>query len=233
MLTIVLLPGMDGTGSLFAPFAAALGQEFRVQVMCYPATGELGYVELERHARERLPRDGPFVVLGESFSGPIAVTLAASGPPGLVGIVLCSTFVRNPRPAFGWLRHFIGAFPVKLAPLRVLDVLLLGRFSTPALHSALAAAMSGVSAQALRSRLRAVLSTDVSAKLKAVKVPLLYLLATHDRVVPASSLRHIQDVLSTVRVEPIDAPHFLLQAAPAEAADVVARFMTSLQARNC
>ena len=233
MLTILLLPGMDGTGSLFEPFAAALGKEFRVQVVGYPATGELGYAELERHVRGHLPKDGPFVILGESFSGPIAVSLAASCPPGLAGIVLCSTFVRNPRPAFGWLRHFIGALPVKLAPLPVLDALLLGRFSTPALRSLLGAAMSSVSAQALRSRLRAVLSTDVSEKLGAVRVPSLYLLATHDRVVPASSLRHIQDVLPTVWVEPIDAPHFLLQAAPAEAADALARFMTPLQNPPC
>lgn len=233
MLTIVLLPGMDGTGSLFEPFAAALGQEFRVHVVGYPATGELGYAELERHVRRHLPQDGPFVVLGESFSGPIAVSIAASCPPGLLGFVLCSTFVRNPRPAFGWLRHFIGAFPVKLAPLPVLDALLLGRFSTPALRSALAAAMSGVSAHALRSRLRAVLSIDVSAKLKAVKVPSLYLLATQDRVVPTSALGHIRDILPTLQVERINAPHFLLQAAPTEAAKVVARFMTSLQNPPC
>ena len=92
----------------------------------------------------------------------------------------------------------------------------------------LAEAMSQVSAEALRSRLRAVLSVDVSAKLKAIDVPLIYLLAEHDQVVPVSALEQIKRVLPDIQVAPIDAPHFLLQAAPNEAASAVSKFMRSL-----
>ena len=229
MLTIVLLPGMDGTGILFEPFKEALGPEFRIQVVSYPTDGARGYAELEQHARDQLPRSGQFVVLGESFSGPIAVSIAASRPQGLVGLVLCSSFVRNPQPCLGSLRHFMGVLPIKLAPVSVFGIFLLGRFSTPALRRALVLAMSKVSPQALRSRLRAVLSVDASAKLKAVTVPLLYLQAAHDRVVPAEALKHIQSIFPAVQVPSINAPHFLLQAASVEAARVVTAFMRSLQ----
>lgn len=230
MLTLVLLPGMDGTGSLFDPFIAALGQEFGVQVVRYPPVGALGYAELEDHARRSLPVNGRFVILGESFSGPIAVSIAASRPAGLVGLILCSTFIRNPRPGLGPVRYFAGALPVKLAPLAALNALLLGAFSTPDLRSALSAAMSQVSAEALRARLRAVLSVDVSAKLRAVDVPVLYLQAKHDQVVPARAFRQIARVLPATRVVSIDAPHFLLQAAPAGASRTVSQFMWALQA---
>ena len=219
---------MDGTGSLFESFISAFGEEFSVQVVRYPTAGALGYKELEDHARRSLPSSGRYVILGESFSGPIAVSIAASRPVGLVGLILYATFVRNPRPLFGPLRHFASAMPVKLAPLWVLSSALLGSFSDQRLRSMLAEAMSQVSSEALRSRLRAVLSVDVSAKLKAIDVPLLYLLAEHDQVVPVSALEQIKRVLPAIQVAPINAPHFLLQAAPKEAASAVGKFMRSL-----
>ena len=68
-MTLVLLPGMDGTGILVEPFVAALGSQFSVTIVRYPITEALGYAELEAVARAALPTDGPFVILGESFSG--------------------------------------------------------------------------------------------------------------------------------------------------------------------
>lgn len=219
---------MDGTGTLFESFISALGEEFSVQVVRYPTVGTLGYKELEDHARRSLPSSGKFVILGESFSGPIAVSIAASRPVGLVGLIHCATFIRNPRPLFGPLRHFASAMPIKLAPLWILSSALLGSFSNQRLRSVLAEAMSQVSSETLRSRLRAVLSVDVSAKLKAIDVPLLYLLAQHDQVVPVSAFEQIKQVLPAIQVAPINAPHFLLQTAPNEAASAVGKFMRSL-----
>jgi len=91
MLTLVLLPGMDGTGLLFEGFVSALGRELEVRVIAYPSTGALGYAELESHVREALPTRGEYVVLGESFSGPIAISIAAPRPAGLVGVILCAS----------------------------------------------------------------------------------------------------------------------------------------------
>jgi pimeloyl-ACP methyl ester carboxylesterase len=229
MLTIVLLPGMDGTGQLFKPFIDALTGKFAVQVVQYPTLGALGYDELEAIARRYLPSTGKFVVLGESFSGPIAISIAASRPQGLVGLVLCCTFARNPLPALAILKPILGALPVKLAPLGVLSYLLLGKFATPALRSALSSALAQVSASAFRERVKAVFASDVSSKLKTVAVPVLYLRAKHDRVVPPSASKHIAQVLPSAQVVGIEAPHFLLQAAPNAAACVIGTFMHAVQ----
>jgi pimeloyl-[acyl-carrier protein] methyl ester esterase len=80
-MTLVLLPGMDGTGQLFAPFVVALGHEFNVKVVRYPTTEPMGYAELEALARAALPEEGPFVILGESFSGPVAVSVGVRSRP--------------------------------------------------------------------------------------------------------------------------------------------------------
>jgi pimeloyl-ACP methyl ester carboxylesterase len=229
MLTIVLLPGMDGTGQLFAPFISALGSEFNVHVIQYPTVGALGYEELEAIAKKQLPSTGCFVILGESFSGPIAISLAASQPPGLVGLVLCSSFARNPHPAFAVLDPLVRVLPVKLAPLALLSHLLMGQFATPALRSSLSSALAQVSTSTFRARVKAVLSCDASAKLKTINVPLMYLLAVHDRVVPADAAKHVARIMPSTQIVPIDAPHFLLQAAPTAAANVVGAFMRQVQ----
>src|SRR5687768_1455482 len=98
-MTLVLLPGMDGTGLLFADFVAALGAQVETQVLRYPPDEILGYAELEARVRAALPTDRPLVLLGESFSGPIAISIAATPPPNLRGLILCCTFARFPLPA--------------------------------------------------------------------------------------------------------------------------------------
>lgn len=227
-LTLVLLPGMDGTGLLFKPFIEALAGEFAVRIVQYPATQALGYEALESVARAALPVDGPFIILGESFSGPIAVGLAASKPAGLVGLVLCCTFIRNPRPAFSVLRPLLRLVPMGLAPVGVLGRFLMGSYATPSLQAALAESLAQVSASALRARLGAVLSVDVSAQLRSLDLPLLYLCASKDRVVPASAGRRIARGHPGVQMVGIEAPHFLLQAAPRQAACAIKAFISAL-----
>lgn len=156
---------MDGTGGLFEPFIAALGSRFNVKVVRYPTAEPMGYSELEAVARAALPAEGPFIILGESFSGPIAISLAASCSSHLKGLILCCSFVRNPHPFFSGFKSFVGALPIAIAPKAVLSYFLLGPFATGALRSALSEAIAQVSPAAFRARLRAVLTVDVSEKL--------------------------------------------------------------------
>lgn len=72
---LVLLPGMDGTGCLFAPITAALGEDVESMVVRYPDE-ELDYSAHEAIARAALPLERPHVLLGESFSGSIAISIA-------------------------------------------------------------------------------------------------------------------------------------------------------------
>ena len=88
----MLLPGLDGTGKLFANFLAVLPPTIEARVIDYPTDEPLTYEQLELRVRAALPSDRPFVLLGESFGGPIAIRIAASPPPGLAGLILCGTF---------------------------------------------------------------------------------------------------------------------------------------------
>lgn len=222
--TLVLLPGMDGTGALFRHFVAALPRQTKIVLVRYPESAALGYEALEDSVRRVLPESEPFILVAESFSGPLAITVAAAEPPGLCGLVLCCTFASNPRPGLGWLQALLSRLPVKRMPVSMLGWFLMGRRGSKELRDELAVALSGVSPDALRARLRAVLSVDVTARLGRVSVPVLYLQATDDLVVPSIAAAQIASALPSATILSVDGPHFLLQTAAKAASSAIEAF---------
>ena len=128
---LVILPGLDGTAALHAQFVACLGDVLGpVTVLRYPPDKALDYAALEVLVKAALPSDVPFVLLGESFSGPIALSIAADPPVNLVGLVLSTTFARTPLPFFSPLAPLTRFAPVRALPLALLSWWLLGRWAT-------------------------------------------------------------------------------------------------------
>ena len=235
MVSLVVLPGLDGTGQLFEDFVSALGKDIEVIVVSYPPDKLLDYAELETVARSCLPADKPFFILGESFSGPIAVSIAASSPRGLQGVILCCSFARNPHPELAWLRPFIRLVPIAFIPLSLLAYFLLGRFANERLRTRLGRILATVSSSVLRHRARTALSIDKTGALSRIMVPMLYLRASDDRVIPKSASQLILSLKPDTRVVEFQAPHFLLQTFPSETASVVKAFVSveTKRRNNC
>ena len=218
--TIVLLPGMDGTGALFADFASALGT--KVVVASYPVDRALGYAELEESVRRVLPANEPFILLGESFSGPIAISLASSRPPGLRALVLVCSFAKLPA-RFRSLRA-AAMLPFWRMPAWLIAEVMLGRFGTESARARLYDAMQKVAPAVWRSRLDSMFEADARAKLAEVEVPILYLRATRDRAMPTSASRTISKTVPGARIVEMEGPHLLLQCKSEQAAAAVRRF---------
>jgi len=227
---LVLLPGMDGTGRLFDAFIAALHGCIPTRVIAYPRSGVSSYPELIAWVRERLP-DRDFVLLGESFAGPIAVTLAAEHPERLTGLILCSTFVRNPRPLARRLASLIGLMKVTPAMARLASPALLGLRSDAGAREQFVQAVGELTPETLQGRLRSVLSVDASDRLAQVDVPVLCLRAARDVLVPSTAADWIQRVLPGSRIVDVDGPHGLLQASPDACARLVEAFLAGLTDR--
>ena len=175
-----------------------------------------------------MPRDEPFVLLGESFSGPVAISLAASRPDQLRGLILCCSFANNPLPALGWLRGFIAAAPAIKPPFALAAPFLYGPWLTPELRGIHEDVIATVSPAALQTRLQAVLGVDVLDRLRDVTVPMLYLQAKSDRLVRRSALDRMRRVRPDIEVCECDGPHCLLQVRPVETAGAVAAFLRRL-----
>ncbi len=225
MVTLVLLPGLDGTGLLFADFIEALGPTVNVIVVSYPPDQPLSYEQLEPLVRSFLPSDRPFYLLAESFSGPLAISIAASSPEGLLGLILSCSFARNPLPLLAPIRFAIAAFPVAAIPVAMISFFVLGRYASRTHHEALRTSLALVTPSVLRARAHAALAVDVSGLLHRIKIPTLYLRASEDRVIPKSSSVLIASLMPNVMMMEFTAPHFLLQVVPALAASTVAEFI--------
>jgi pimeloyl-ACP methyl ester carboxylesterase len=225
MTTLVLLPGMDGTGELFQPFIAALSAHVKSIVVPYPTSVPLDYEDLIGLARDKLPVEDEFFILGESFSGPLAISLAVHAPPNLRGLILCASFAQCPLPWSATWKPLSYLVPFGRIPTSILSLPLLGRFGSPEARRLLASALSKVHANVLRARLRAVLTVDVREEAAAVKVPFLYLQSSADWVVPKSASASIRQIAQGLQVVELDGPHMLLQVSPTAAARAVETFI--------
>jgi pimeloyl-ACP methyl ester carboxylesterase len=225
---LVLLPGLDGTGKLFAEFARVLRPSVEPLILSYPSDQPLGYEELEARVRSALPRTGSFVLLGESFSGPIAIRIAALPPPGLAGLILCGTFARNPYPWLRWARPLAAYLPLKSLPRWLRAPLMWGSASPQRAPAQEDRAMAGVSAAVIRHRIAALLAVDASAALATVRVPTLVLRARHDRVISHAATRWMMGLLPAAQLAELDGPHLLLQTRAPQSAAVVLQFMRRL-----
>jgi pimeloyl-[acyl-carrier protein] methyl ester esterase len=189
----------------------------------------MDYAEHEVFARTKLPAREDYVLLAESFSGPIGIAIAASKPAGLRGLILCVSFASNPLPVFSPFSRLIGAFPAPRVPPSLAAPWLYAGRATLELRRAHAAAMAKVSARALSARVAAILSVDQCAQLTHIDVPILYLRAKADRLVGESATRAILRARPETEVVEFDAPHFLLQTEPEACAAVTRTFMQRCQ----
>jgi pimeloyl-[acyl-carrier protein] methyl ester esterase len=229
MIELVVLPGLDGTATLLSEFKSASMASFSsVITISYPLDKALNYAELESFARNALPKDKPFVLLGESFSGPIALSIAANPPPGLVGLVLSATFAKNPVALLKPFASLTRFAPVRALPVSVLSWFLLGNWVTPQLKASLRAALYSVSPSVLRTRASASLRVDVTGCLSNISVPVLYLRAANDRLIFSGAGDKILSAIPHSKLVSIPGPHLLLQAAPVTCAKAVADFANNL-----
>lgn len=222
---LMLLPGLDGTGKLFSEILKALDGHVATQVVGYPKDVPLGYDELETLVRDALPADRPFVLLGESFSGPIAIRIAARPPANLVGLILCVTFAKNPYPWGAWARPLVKHFPLKLLPRWVRAPLMWGSPDPNRAPRQAERAMAGVTALVIKRRVAALLAVDETAALRSVAIPVLVLRAAQDRVISKAATLRILRECKHAQLAEIDGPHLLLQTRPAECAAAIQRFL--------
>jgi pimeloyl-ACP methyl ester carboxylesterase len=223
---LVLLPGMDGTGSLFGPLLPLLPAALSPQVVAYPPGQRLGYADLTEFVLAQLPQHEPFALLGESFSGPVAAAVAARSEP--VALVLVCSFVTSPRPSLRILRPLLPWLPPPGAVMGPLSLALMGAHATPALRAALAHALGHVDPAVLKFRAAEALNADARADLAAARCPVLYLQASQDRVIPRRCLTDILQVRADTGVAAFAGPHFLLQTQPAACARALAAFLGPL-----
>lgn len=224
-ITLVLLPGMDGTGKLFAQLLQQLPPHIAPEVISYPTSDKLSYQDLTGLVREQVPQRQPYLLLGESFSGPIAISLAASAGTQLKGVILSCTFARNPRQFLSKFGVLVPSVSIQSWSMPLLNQLLMGSFDDPIISNQLFEAITQVSPEVMRYRLDEVMHVDETQALKNIAQPILYLQGKSDYLVPATAAQDILKIAKNAQLIALDAPHLLLQVAAKEAAQHIMQFV--------
>ena len=219
---IVLLPGLDGTGRLFRWLTAEYAGPVPLQIVSYPSDARLGYRELTESVREIIGRRN-VIVLGESFSGPVAIEIAASMPSQVKGVILAATFARSPWPA--WLVRMAARLNPGLAPRALVNTILRGRNTDQDLNSEIEKILTEMAPDVRCKRLCEVASTDVRERLKVVQCPILVLHGTKDWLVPRTSVKKSVKSNPNATVALFAAPHMLLQTNAGAAARAIEAFV--------
>jgi pimeloyl-[acyl-carrier protein] methyl ester esterase len=222
---ILLLPGMDGTGESLAQLADRLKSVRLVRVISYPQNKPLGYDDLIALVAERTPKER-FVILGESFSGPIAIEIAAADRR-VAGLILASSFAWRPFPSI--IAAFSPLLSSKWMPAKFVEAALLGSTGTPELRARLHKTLKELPQNIVGRRVAEVLRVDKQERLRQITCPVLCLQGRFDRLLGKRGVRQIASVKPHCQVVWFEASHMLLETHHDAAAEAINAFCDQLR----
>jgi len=217
-----MLPGLDGTGLLFKPLIDLLPAHLKPIVVNFPIDKKLGYEDLLPLVIKALPKNEPFVLLGESFSGPLSILVAATQPQGLIGIILCASFITCPQHLVPkWSEKLVYETPFRVSSMIVKAISFFGWYYSDEFKRAL----SLVKPEVFAHRVKEVIKVNVVAELEKCRLPILYLQGKNDFLVPSSNFDKIKKLKPDVKCAQLETSHMVLQTKPNEAVSLINNFI--------
>jgi pimeloyl-ACP methyl ester carboxylesterase len=219
--TLVLMPGLDGTGLLFERFVSALPPQIPTCIIEYPSTAA-SLDTLAAGVAERLPASR-VVLLAESFSGIVALHLLRKHQVLAEKVIFVGAFGRAPRRYLRMVVPFIPAlaWAIPLIPSAAWRFFCLGAGAARAEIAWLKGVVTQVNPRVVAHRLKLVASAKI-ADAPRIEVPAYYIQAESDRLVPRRAAEHLRRLFSHFILMRVPGPHFLLQASPTETAQLIA-----------
>jgi len=227
---LVFLPGLDGTGALYIDLISALPPALDIVIARYPTDRFLSFPELVGLVKDLVPCNGSYVVVAESFSGPVGAKFAATRPPNLAGLIMCVGFVTNPSRRRRWLARAM-ATPLLFrlpTPSWVLEHFLIGTDPPRALVASVRKAQRLVKPAVLAKRIRAVLDCDAREDLAGTDIPMLYIQAEDDHLVGPECFQEIRSLRPDAALLVTPGPHALMERYPRKIADAIVQFIHQL-----
>lgn len=228
-----MLPGFDGTGLVFEPLLKHLPATIEPVIVRYPGDKPMSLQGHIDFARARLPEEKPFVLLAESFSGPIGLQMLADPPANLIGVVFVATFARYPKPfLLDLARHLPQGPLVKLFATTLLcRFFCLGSADCEAV-ALFQKALTSVDLAVLSQRLQ-ILAELPPPPATSYSGPCLYLQAGRDRLVPQRAASRLRDHLPQMQMSQIAGPHIILLARPDAGARIISNFIENITGQPC
>jgi len=186
---LVLVPGIDGTGLLFYRQLPLLEPRYAVTATrLRDEARSMEQLVADLHRTVSGASDGPVTLLGESFGGALALSYALAHPERIGRLVILNSFAHFGSPARLWLGyHLLRATPWGM--MRLVRQLNSRRMHSPGTDREeirrFLELMRHTTREGYLSRLRILRDYDVREQLPDLQVPVLYLAADRDVLVPS------------------------------------------------
>lgn len=182
---------MDGTGLLFYRQVPLLAQSYRVATYALrdsAASMDVLVDDLARVIETVAPAGREAIVVGESFGGALALSLAVARPERVSALIVLNSFPYfTPQVRLHLARFGLGALP--WGAMGLVRRLTASRLHSRHTHRDEVHRFLELTALATRrgylNRLRLLTQYDLRQQLTAVRAPTLFLAAEHDHLVPS------------------------------------------------
>lgn len=188
---VVLVPGLDGTGQLFYRQRPLLARRRRVATYALRDSApnmSVLVTDLARVIEEVAPEERRAIVIGESFGGTVAMSLALERPERVAALVVLNSF-----PYFSpQFRLHLARWGLRALPWGTMS--LVRRLTAFRLHSShthrdeirrFMTLTRQASREGYLNRLGLLTQFDIRERLADVRVPTLFLAAEQDHLVPS------------------------------------------------
>ncbi|MCB0713053.1 MAG: hypothetical protein KDD67_12045 [Ignavibacteriae bacterium] len=231
---LILLPGLDGSVELYEPFCEVMRGELEGMVIGYPANYYLDLNSLVEYAEARIPETRPIVLMGVSFSSPIAARLLKRKKRNYIAAIFCTTFLISPHPILTRLASILPtnlfSYSLKMTP--IVRLFFYEKESPLNLIQQFQEANAKLSPHVLGKRIASLIQVDERSSLEGIEVPCCYLQAKNDKIIPARALKAFRlsrepDSTSehSLPLLTIAGPHALLQCKPKESWEAIKEFL--------
>ena len=226
-MKLVLLPGLDGTGLLFQPLLKTLPSDVDVVVISYPPNVLMGYKELVEYVDARLPEED-YILVAESFAGPIAYQLAQRNSSYLQSVIFVATFLESPRPLLSKLSVLFSPSLIRVMPDLMIKSFLLGFSANKDVLGLFKESLKRVSPKVLSFRLNELSKLSQNDEQRQ-NVSALYIQASNDNLVLKKSAEDFKKAFSRLEIFEVKGSHFILQTSPQACSNIIEEQITKFQ----
>jgi pimeloyl-ACP methyl ester carboxylesterase len=209
---VVLLPGLHGSTALYDAFVALAPPWARCVPIALPTLGDQSLSGLTTTLEAELKRLEGFVLVAESYSGPIAARIAARLGQKVGLLVLCNPLVEM---SVGLPAGLAASF----ARWQGMPAWMAGAVLAGGDRALGKAALDGIRAlpkEVLEARLTSAFAATSEELAPFLVAPILAVLGSRDRLVSPGRARSLLQRVPFSTVVELDAPHLVVQTKPAE-----------------
>lgn len=225
-MKVLLLPGLDGTGTLFSDLIKVLPKQWTTETICLSKLPGDSYLAQAQSIAKSFLNEKTHII-AESYSGRIAYELSLLAPEKISGITFIASFITPPSI----LSKAASLAPTFLINSPFLTKITLNYFGfngkgCDRLINNTYNSLLKTNRSKLKQRLHNIASLPKPSQ--RLEIPTIYIRPDRDRLIGRKAVIDISETYINLNIIDIPGGHFIAQAHPEKVARIVVNFARKL-----